>query len=98
MCAEALRNLPRLTDRLLRPEMGLVCLRQSVPGVMLIRPDVYHDPRGSLIKTLHKEQYLEAGLNWRFAEEYYSISMRSVLRGMHFQLPPHDHAKLVYCL
>ena len=32
-----------------------------------------------------------------FAEEYYSLSHHGVLRGLHFQTPPMDHAKLVYC-
>ena len=32
-----------------------------------------------------------------WAEEYYSVSVKGVLRGFHFQLPPHDHDKLVYC-
>ena len=33
-----------------------------------------------------------------FAETYYSVSERHVLRGMHFQVPPQQHAKLVYCV
>jgi len=33
-----------------------------------------------------------------FREQYYSISKKNVLRGMHFQLPPHDHYKLVTCV
>jgi len=37
------------------------------------------------------------GLCSDFVEQYYSTSRRDVIRGMHFQLPPHDHAKLVYC-
>jgi dTDP-4-dehydrorhamnose 3,5-epimerase len=31
------------------------------------------------------------------AEQYFSVSAPGVLRGLHFQLPPLDHAKLVYC-
>lgn len=30
-------------------------------------------------------------------EQYHSYSNKNVIRGMHFQLPPHDHTKLVYC-
>src|SRR5581483_7390979 len=37
------------------------------------------------------------GLRTDFAEEYYTVSHVRVLRGLHFQVPPHDHAKLVYC-
>ena len=63
-----------------------------------MQPDIHRDARGSFVKILHKELYTAAGLNWCFAEEYYSVSAQRVLRGLHFQLPPHDHIKLVYCL
>lgn len=33
-----------------------------------------------------------------FPEEYYSVSHKNVLRGMHFQSPPKEHTKLVYCV
>ena len=33
-----------------------------------------------------------------FVEDFYSLSHKNVLRGMHFQMPPFDHAKLVYCI
>jgi len=33
-----------------------------------------------------------------FAEQYYSVSENNVLRGLHFQTPPHDHHKLVTCV
>jgi dTDP-4-dehydrorhamnose 3,5-epimerase/CDP-3, 6-dideoxy-D-glycero-D-glycero-4-hexulose-5-epimerase len=41
--------------------------------------------------------YAALGLNLEIREEFYSISQKNVLRGMHFQLPPHAHDKLVYC-
>ena len=40
--------------------------------------------------------FLENELDADFKESFYSVSRKNVLRGMHFQLPPHDHAKLVY--
>jgi dTDP-4-dehydrorhamnose 3,5-epimerase len=33
-----------------------------------------------------------------FAEQYYSVSEQNVVRGLHFQIPPHDHYKLVTCV
>ena len=40
----------------------------------------------------------EAQSKWpEFKEQYHSISNKNVVRGLHFQLPPYDHAKLVYC-
>lgn len=55
------------------------------------------DARGGFVKTLQAEQFAENGLEANFKESFYSTSHRGVLRGMHFQLPPHDHTKLVYC-
>ena len=70
----------------------------ELPGLQLIRPPVFRDQRGSFVKTFHADQFRELGLNFEPREEFFSTSGRSVLRGMHFQLPPAAHAKLVYCL
>lgn len=56
------------------------------------------DDRGSFIKTVHAPTFAAAGLSWGFREAYYSHSTAGVLRGMHLQVPPYEHAKLVYCL
>jgi dTDP-4-dehydrorhamnose 3,5-epimerase len=49
------------------------------------------------VKIFRSDQFQEYGLDTEFAEEYYTISKRDVIRGMHFQVPPMDHAKLIYC-
>lgn len=72
--------------------------RTAIPGCLLLRPVVRGDARGAFVKTFHNEVFAEHGLADRFTEEYFSISQRGVLRGLHFQLPPHDHAKLVCVL
>ncbi|KQL50089.1 dTDP-4-dehydrorhamnose 3,5-epimerase [Brevibacillus choshinensis] len=56
------------------------------------------DKRGSFTKTFHVDEFQKNELQVQFAEDYYSISNKDVLRGLHFQLPPHDHVKMVYCL
>lgn len=60
-------------------------------------PTVFNDFRGSFVKTFHHDSFVQLGLETDWREEYYSVSHKGVLRGMHFQLPPHDHAKIVYC-
>lgn len=70
----------------------------KMSGVRLFEPRVFHDQRGDFVKTFHVEAYAELGINFTVAEEFYSVSRKNVLRGMHFQLPPHDHAKVVYCV
>jgi len=70
----------------------------DIPGCYLIEPVTYFDARGSFTKVFHVEEYLKFKLDFDFKEEYVSISHKNVLRGMHFQLPPSDHDKIVYCL
>jgi dTDP-4-dehydrorhamnose 3,5-epimerase len=70
----------------------------GLPGCHEILPTVARDRRGSFVKTFHREAFAAAGLAHDFAEEYYSVSRQGVLRGLHFQVPPRDHAKLVYCV
>lgn len=67
-------------------------------GCYQIFPEVKKDNRGNFVKTFHKGIFEKYGLVTEFAEEYYSVSHKGVLRGMHFQTPPHEHFKLVYCL
>ena len=68
----------------------------AIEGVYLLRNFVATDERGYFVKTYHAQQFAELGLETAFRESYYSMSVKGVIRGMHFQLPPHDHNKLVY--
>src|SRR5436190_19139025 len=70
----------------------------TMPGVRLFEPRVFRDGRGDFVKTFHSGAYRDLGIKFIVEEEFYSVSKKNVLRGMHFQLPPHDHAKIVYCV
>lgn len=70
----------------------------SIPGAFLIRQKRFSDDRGVFVKTFHEGLFREAGIDVEFRESFYSTSHRNVLRGMHFQLPPQDHEKLVFCM
>lgn len=70
----------------------------ALEGCFEVRPFFAEDERGSFVKTFNAERFAEAGLPTGWREEYYSSSHKGVIRGMHFQTPPHDHEKLVYCL
>ena len=67
-----------------------------IEGLYLIKTEIIEDKRGRFIKTFHKETFKNFELNVDFVESYYSISDKNVIRGMHFQVPPEDHNKLVY--
>lgn len=71
-------------------------IQTEIDGVFEIKNSKLEDCRGSFVKTFNKDIFLENGLECNFKESFYSVSKRNVLRGMHFQLPPHDHTKLVY--
>lgn len=70
----------------------------ALAGCFLIVPDIRHDERGYFVKTFHEEVFRTHGLATDFREDYFSLSRQGVLRGLHFQTPPHAHAKLVYCV
>ncbi len=59
---------------------------------------MHNDTRGVFVKTFHSSTFKKLGLSTSFKEQYYSKSVKNVIRGLHFQIPPHDHAKLVYCI
>ena len=69
----------------------------SLSGCYLLQPRVFEDSRGSFVKPLVHSVLQANGLRSDFVEQYYSTSVPGVIRGMHFQVPPHHHAKLVYC-
>lgn len=72
-------------------------LEELLPGVWVIELNRLADERGFFQKTYLKEGFLDMGISFECMEEYYSVSKKDVVRGMHFQTPPFDHAKLVYC-
>lgn len=71
-------------------------IQTELEGVFIIENFYSSDERGSFTKTYHNEFFEKYGLCTDFKESYFSISKKNVIRGMHFQLPPHDHKKLVY--
>ena len=73
-------------------------INSEIPGCYEILNTIHNDSRGTFVKTFHSPTFKKFGLNTLFEEEYYSISFKNVIRGLHFQLPPHDHIKLVYCI
>jgi dTDP-4-dehydrorhamnose 3,5-epimerase/CDP-3, 6-dideoxy-D-glycero-D-glycero-4-hexulose-5-epimerase len=65
-------------------------------GVYIINNFSVKDERGLFVKTYNKYFFDEASLVFDIKESYLSISKKNVIRGMHFQLPPYGHEKLVY--
>jgi len=70
----------------------------SIAGCYHITPQVFRDQRGFFVKTFNAEIFAEHRLETKFPESYFSVSHQGVIRGLHFQIPPADHVKLVSCL
>lgn len=70
--------------------------KTNLDGVYEIENKTFRDERGTFIKTFHSDFFKDQGLETDFRESFYSVSKKNVIRGMHYQKPPHDHAKLVY--
>lgn len=73
-------------------------ISQPLPGVSVIQPFCHEDLRGQLIKLFNTDQLTDLGINLSIAEEICSISSAGVIRGMHFQIPPHAHQKIITCI
>jgi dTDP-4-dehydrorhamnose 3,5-epimerase len=71
---------------------------QPLDGVHLLKPTVFVDNRGDFVKTFHKTSFNNLGLHFEPVEEFFSTSLKNVIRGFHFQSPPDAHDKLVYCV
>ena len=71
----------------------------SIEGcyLFLLKPR-FEDERGLFSKPLHLDLMKKNGIEFECRESFISYSKKNVLRGMHFQVPPHDHAKVVSCV
>ena len=70
----------------------------DIEGLYVIEPTVFKDERGYFVETYNQNDMKEAGLDMVFVQDNQSMSVKGVLRGLHFQLPPHAQAKLVRCI
>jgi len=74
------------------------CLTTPIAGLYLLSSKAFSDERGKFKKLLSKDVFDAFSLESNFVELYYSINKKNVIRGMHFQLPPMDHVKMVYVI
>ena len=68
----------------------------SLPELLILEPKVYGDERGFFFESFHEKKFEEqTGQSVRFVQDNHSRSQRGVLRGLHYQRPPHAQGKLV---
>lgn len=68
----------------------------GIEGLLLLKPKIFGDDRGYFIESYNNKKFNElTGLDIMFVQDNESSSKRGVLRGLHFQKPPHAQSKLV---
>lgn len=58
----------------------------EIPDVVVIRPDVFGDPRGYFFESWERQKFAAAGINANFVQDNQSRSSRHTLRGLHYQI------------
>ena len=70
-------------------------LKTEIPGVIEIVPRNFPDERGSFFENYKRSDFFNNGITYEFLQDNTSFSQKNVVRGMHFQSPPHEQGKLV---
>lgn len=66
---------------------GMRVAETSLPGVRIIEPQVFEDGRGYLFELYGVDRWTRAGLELAVVQDNVAVSLRGVLRGLHFQHP-----------
>lgn len=76
-------------------------IQTRIPDVVIIEPSVFEDDRGWFMESFNEQRFhaelVKLGLPVPrpFVQDNHSCSKKGVLRGLHYQLPPHAQGKLV---
>ena len=73
-------------------------IKTEISDVYIIEPSVFGDNRGYFLESFNLEKFEENIYPIKFVQDNESKSSKGVLRGLHFQKPPFDQAKLVRCI
>ena len=68
----------------------------SIPEIKIFEPQIFHDERGYFLESFNQRDFESAlGREVRFVQDNHSFSKKNVLRGLHYQKPPREQAKLI---
>ncbi|RSM32606.1 dTDP-4-dehydrorhamnose 3,5-epimerase [Aeromonas salmonicida] len=74
-------------------------IKTAIPDVLIFEPKIFGDERGFFFESFNHKLFEEAvGYPVTFVQDNHSKSSKGVLRGLHYQLPPHAQGKLVRCV
>jgi dTDP-4-dehydrorhamnose 3,5-epimerase len=70
--------------------------KTAIDGVLILEPKVFGDSRGFFMESFNQRVFNDAvGHEVLFVQDNHSRSSKGVLRGLHYQVPPHAQGKLV---
>jgi dTDP-4-dehydrorhamnose 3,5-epimerase len=71
----------------------------SIPGIVVIEPELHVDTRGWFLESYSKKKFEELGINTTFVQDNHAFShKKGLVRGLHYQIAPFEQAKLVRCI
>lgn len=73
-------------------------IKTDIEGILILEPKVFTDTRGYFFESYNKKVFDSEVGEINFVQDNESCSSRGVMRGLHFQRPPHAQAKLVRCV
>ena len=72
---------------------------QKIKGVWLIEPEPYEDERGIFSRRFCQQEFRERDIETRICQTNLSQNYKKyTLRGFHYQIPPHEESKTLYCV
>ena len=79
--------------------MSMKVEKTPIPEVLIFTPKVFDDERGFFLESYNQNIFEDAGISLEFVQDNHSLSKEKfTFRGLHFQKPPFDQAKLVRVL
>jgi dTDP-4-dehydrorhamnose 3,5-epimerase len=76
----------------------VIFIATAIRGAFIVRPEAVDDERGFFARTWCQREFAAQGLNPRLVQCSISFTTtKGTVRGMHYQIPPHEEAKLVRC-
>jgi dTDP-4-dehydrorhamnose 3,5-epimerase len=61
-------------------------VKTALPGVLVLKPEIYRDSRGAFWETWNQNRMADAGLPTTWVQDNFSISKKNVIRGIHYQI------------
>jgi dTDP-4-dehydrorhamnose 3,5-epimerase len=73
-------------------------IKTKIKDLIMLEPEIFGDSRGYFIESYNRKKFEDIVGKVLFVQDNESKSTKGVLRGLHFQKPPFDQAKLVRCI